>query len=279
MALKTLKMNGVCSDIGKLTNVNFHYLHTHEDIHIPFTCRRDCPSKYHPDQPGMCRKLLNIIGQKTCYTKTIEICAFKCGLVKLVFPIYDKDKFCGVVISDEIVKKTSRPHPFVTQDALPALDINQITSLASILNTNRPAMQDEVTSNRRLFPISRNQALINDAQEFIKRNYYNPRLSLRMLADEIHISYFHLCRLFKQELNLSFVEYLTLVRLKRTIRLLDNFKLTISQVAYASGFSEYHYFSRIFKKYFRCSPSDFRRLRSDRKNALKNKVLSALNAC
>jgi len=277
VAPQTLRLGGVCNDIGKLTNVNFRYIHTLEDIHIPFSCNRElCRGKAPAQQAGFCQELLNLTARKAKFTQSVETCTFKCKLTRLVFPVFNNGVFCGMVISDDI-KQNQGPDQVERQTSVPSLDAKQIDSLASILKANRSVLQEEVTSHRRFFPGSKSQDVIGQARKFTESNYYNSRLSLKDVADEIHTSYFHLCRLFKKETGICFVEYLTLFRLKKALRMLENRKLTMAQISYATGFSEAQYFSRIFKKYFRCRPSGYRLYTSRKKNELKRKVLSSLD--
>ncbi len=49
------------------------------------------------------------------------------------------------------------------------------------------------------------------------------------------------------------------MRLAKAKALLDNLNLSISAVAFESGYSDPDYFSKVFKKIFGMNPSDYRR--------------------
>jgi len=80
-------------------------------------------------------------------------------------------------------------------------------------------------------------------------NHFSQDLSLDVVADEIGISPFYLSRLIKQELGLTFVEYLTQVRLSEATKLVEHSKLSIQEIAERTGYLNATYFCRIFKKH------------------------------
>ncbi len=64
----------------------------------------------------------------------------------------------------------------------------------------------------------------------------------------------------KQLTNLTPMRYLTMRRLEMSKKiLLKNENLTISEVAYMSGFTTSQYFSTVFKKHEKCSPNEYRK--------------------
>lgn len=73
-------------------------------------------------------------------------------------------------------------------------------------------------------------------------------LSLDMVAEKIGISPFYLSRLMKQELGVTFVEYLTLVRMSEAVRLAEETDDTLAMIAAKTGYQNVAYFCRVFKK-------------------------------
>ena len=65
------------------------------------------------------------------------------------------------------------------------------------------------------------------------------------------------CRLFKKLTGRRPTDYLNLLRINKSIPLLTNGHLNISQTAAAVGFNDANYFSRVFKKYHRLAPAAF----------------------
>ena len=78
------------------------------------------------------------------------------------------------------------------------------------------------------------------------------------VAANINFSPTYFSRLFKKETGHSFVSFLTLVRILRSIWLLRQTNQTIEQIAMDVGFNTPNYFSAIFKKEIGYSPSQYR---------------------
>ncbi|RKP46721.1 AraC family transcriptional regulator [Cohnella endophytica] len=90
--------------------------------------------------------------------------------------------------------------------------------------------------------------------------HYKDKLTVQRLADQAGLSRFHFSRLFKRITDKSLVEYLNLVRINKSESLLRSKRLTISEIALATGFNDIYYFSRTFKKLKKVSPSEWRNI-------------------
>ena len=66
--------------------------------------------------------------------------------------------------------------------------------------------------------------------------------------------------MFKQEIGLSFKQYLDNYRIDKSIQLLINSNQTILEIAYATGFTNENQFIQTFKKYYHLTPGNFRKL-------------------
>lgn len=64
---------------------------------------------------------------------------------------------------------------------------------------------------------------------------------------------------FKREFGITPVEYVLEQRISLAKKLLPNMKLSITDVCYKAGFNSLSYFSVLFKKYAKQSPSEFRK--------------------
>ncbi|MBM7704265.1 helix-turn-helix transcriptional regulator [Metabacillus iocasae] len=83
-------------------------------------------------------------------------------------------------------------------------------------------------------------------------------LAIKQVADHISLSVPYFSRLFKREIGLNFVEYVTFVRLQRAVWLLRHTDYTIERIAEELGFNTPNYFSGTFKKYVGLSPREYR---------------------
>lgn len=97
------------------------------------------------------------------------------------------------------------------------------------------------------------------AKKYIEANYPIENLSLEKVAEEVQISPAYLSRLLKQEVGVSFVDYLTQIRVKRAVQLMNDPTLKVYEVAEQVGYRSQHYFSTAFKKVLGVSPIEYRK--------------------
>jgi two-component system, response regulator YesN len=83
-------------------------------------------------------------------------------------------------------------------------------------------------------------------------------LSLRRVAKAVNIHPNYLSERFKQVIGMNFVEYVARTRFERACKLLRDGDLRISEIAFAAGFQSLSQFNRVFKKFSRKSPTQFR---------------------
>jgi len=114
----------------------------------------------------------------------------------------------------------------------------------------------ESMSSRRM-TAARN--LIESAKEYISVNYRNPKLSVEMLCDYLHISQSYFSTIFKQETKESYVGYLTNVRIQKAKELLEHTNDKTYAIAKNVGYDDPNYFSYVFKKKVGTSPSQYRK--------------------
>ena len=88
---------------------------------------------------------------------------------------------------------------------------------------------------------------------------YAEKHTLASLAETHHISTSYLSHLFKHVTGYSIMEYLTMCRLSVARKLLIETNLSITEIVYATGFSDCSNFSRLFKREIGCSPMEFKK--------------------
>lgn len=87
---------------------------------------------------------------------------------------------------------------------------------------------------------------------------YKQDLTLEAIADQLNLSNAHLSRLFKEEIGITYKQYLTKFRLDRIKLLLDTTDKTIQEIASLTGYQSANQLTRIFKKYEQVTPRDYR---------------------
>ena len=84
-------------------------------------------------------------------------------------------------------------------------------------------------------------------------------ISLSLLAEEFHLSSQYISQLFKSEIGVGFLAYLTNIRMEHAKKLLLTTPLSIADVAERSGYGDYRVFTKVFRKSEGITPSQYRR--------------------
>lgn len=91
------------------------------------------------------------------------------------------------------------------------------------------------------------------------QNDYAKQWTLDELAVQMNISKAYLCTLFKQSTGQTIMDYLSKIRIYKAADLLRDPKNKVNEVGDMVGYSDPGYFTRIFKKHFGISPSQYRK--------------------
>lgn len=106
----------------------------------------------------------------------------------------------------------------------------------------------------------RHTPLIFNTTRYICSNYQE-ELSLRRLAEHFAVNPSYLSAQFKKAMGETVTAYIRRKRIEAAVRLLENTRLPVQDVADFCGFSDLNYFSRCFKREMKMSPSTFRERR------------------
>ena len=104
---------------------------------------------------------------------------------------------------------------------------------------------------------TKNSEVIKKAVQYISKNYAN-NLTLELVANQVHLNPTYFSTLFKQSTGSSFKEYLNMVRVEESKRLLSNTDYSLIDIAVATGFEDQSYFTKVFKKYTGLTPKQCR---------------------
>lgn len=104
---------------------------------------------------------------------------------------------------------------------------------------------------------SKGNEITKKAIRYISQNF-SRNLTLDEVADHVHLNSAYFSTLFKQSTGSSFKEYLNMVRIEESKRLLSNTDYSIIDISLATGFEDQSYFSKVFKKYTGLTPKQYR---------------------
>jgi len=111
---------------------------------------------------------------------------------------------------------------------------------------------------RNTFSQKKYRLVLMKAREYIGNHYQDEEISLNTAASSVNMSPNHFSTIFSQEMGITFVEYLTKVRMEAAKELLRKTDLRTSEIGYQVGYKDPHYFSYLFKKTQGITPKIFR---------------------
>lgn len=97
-------------------------------------------------------------------------------------------------------------------------------------------------------------------------NHFKEPIELGETADMVHYTPQHLSKLFHRNMGITFKEYITNLRMNYASQLLLNTQMEIAEISREAGFGTRQNFTKEFKRFYLCSPSEYR---------IKNKKTSA----
>ena len=98
--------------------------------------------------------------------------------------------------------------------------------------------------------------IVKATQEYLEYHYAED-ISLEDVAEQVNISPQYFSKLIKKTTGFNFIDWLSMLRVKKAKELLTNSNLTVKEVCFMVGYKDPNYFSRIFKKRIGITPSEF----------------------
>ncbi len=100
--------------------------------------------------------------------------------------------------------------------------------------------------------------MISEGLEFI-REHFSENITLDDVSKAVGRSSSYFKKILREEMGLSFTEYLTRTRLEASEELLRNPQLSLTEIAQMTGYSDQSYFGKIFKQYYGLTPAQYRK--------------------
>ena len=110
-------------------------------------------------------------------------------------------------------------------------------------------------ANRTL--LGRSTSIVGMAVDYITE-HFREGVTLRQVAADCHVNTSYLGQIFRKETGSAFTDYVNTLRIQEAGRLLADPTLKVYEIAQQVGFTDYHYFLKIFKKVTGRSPTDLR---------------------
>lgn len=98
--------------------------------------------------------------------------------------------------------------------------------------------------------------IVQATKEYLEAHYAE-EISLEDVAEQVNISPQYFSKLIKKSTGFNFIDWLSMLRVKKAKELLTNSNYTVKEVCFMVGYKDPNYFSRIFKKRMGITPSEF----------------------
>ena len=100
--------------------------------------------------------------------------------------------------------------------------------------------------------------LFKKVRDLIDSQYDQESFSLSMAAEQIGMSPNYLSTIFSQNMQQTFIEYVTEKRIEKAKKLLRQTDKASGEIAREVGYKDPHYFSFVFRKLLGCTPREYR---------------------
>ena len=102
-------------------------------------------------------------------------------------------------------------------------------------------------------------SVVKQIQEAVDQDYSDSDLSLERLCKSYGYNVKYISRKFRQNVGIGFSDYLINCRIRHACILLTESSMTIREIATTVGYPDALYFSKVFKRIMKASPSEYRR--------------------
>jgi AraC-like DNA-binding protein len=130
---------------------------------------------------------------------------------------------------------------------------DSVVRLLSIFGQHLSSLSNQIVVKETLAEVP----AIATARAFIEAHHAD-ELALTDVARAANMSEFYFCKVFKRETGLTFIDYLSRVRVETLKQLLLNPHKRVSEAAYEAGFQSLSQFNRVFRRIAGEAPSSYR---------------------
>lgn len=205
------------------------------------------------------------LGENICECITVIfhpmlLCPHQHFEVNYIIPVITNTNFTYFILSendswtaDVFEKLTEAERIYSQKKANPELKLQSLFyDIWELLYENMPSANTEAQAY-----CDYSLSAFKEMAAFI-HTHYTEKISLADIAAAGKVCRSKCCALFKKYLQQSPINYLTVHRLRRAAELLADASVNMAEIADISGFAGASYFSETFRRYYGCSPSEYR---------------------
>lgn len=150
----------------------------------------------------------------------------------------------------------------------------RVLALVGELLQSIPIAHDSRRSARRRSTLEAHGDAADRIRHYLSAHYASP-ISIDDLAEAVHLSPYHMCRVFRSRTGHTIHGYRTQLRLRAALSRLDDGEDDLTGLALDLGFSDHSHFTTAFRRAFGMSPSAFRAGRTRLATREMSKTLQA----
>lgn len=125
--------------------------------------------------------------------------------------------------------------------------------MTKVLECLQQELENQRSSNRK------SSSVAHQVKQLVDREFGNNLMSLEYVAGKVHKSPAYISKVFKNELNCNFSDYITRCRMEQAAELLGREdQPKIYEIASQCGYADVSNFIKVFRKYHKESPSEYR---------------------
>ena len=173
--------------------------------------------------------------------------------------------FCDFELDDNIVRESKKYTPQDSSDAenrfiklVNSYNMFSKTSFSKCMSLIYDIYGLILSTAEKCYLNHSVESRIFKAKEYIDTHFSDKTISISALAKQAGMSEVYFRKLFGQKYNLSPVQYLISVRIKKAKQLLCYDFLNLNECALQCGFLTAQYFCRVFKKATDMTPNEYR---------------------
>lgn len=149
-------------------------------------------------------------------------------------------------IKEELKQKAEQSELQTQMNRLIALSPKERLASIGMAKPNPDAWKDNHT-----------KAIMEKAKAYIEENF-KESLTLEEVSKYVELSPFYFSKLFKEQFGLTFIDFITTVRMDFAMKEMADASKSLKEICYTIGYKDPNYFSRAFKKHTGRTPSEYR---------------------
>lgn len=111
---------------------------------------------------------------------------------------------------------------------------------------------------REVVPQNTKRSYVREAMRYMDF-CYDRKMTLTEVSRAVNLEKSYFAKIFKKETGVTVTEWIRDLRVRKACQLLENTDLTVQQIAMSVGVDNQLYFSKIFKKLMKVSPTEYRK--------------------